>query len=1077
MNPIARQILLCLAVSAALVSPTGAAPGDMDPMFSVGAGADGTVKGAAELADGSVVIVGAFYSVDGVARRGLAKFGVNGAVDAAWLPPSSASFPDCVVAVADGKVLVGGASYGAGAARRIGIARLNADGSIDATFDAGTAINSSVRDIVVQADGLILVGGDFTGGIARLRTDGTADPTFTPGTGPDGAVSAIAVVEEGKILIGGDFSRVAGIERRYLAQLEADGTLDESYGGTDWGPSSPVKALAKETAGDVLVGGSFSSFSGLSRARLVRVDRTGQLDGDFAPGISSTVERIVYRSDGRILVGGSFTSAGGGAANRLALLRAEGRLDGGFPTANGPTSTVETILPTGGGGVLIGGSFTATNGAAVGRVARLLGTGPSAVPAVGSLGMAYGEVGSVFKLRGSNFDQLTAVTFSGGAGASFRVIQPSTVEVTVPAGAKAGPITVSSGSGSSAGADWFYPIPGLAGEIDPRFAVGSGANSTVFDFERDVSGMVVVGDFTSVNGVSVNRIAKIGADGRVDEAFAPVGEFLALRVVARQGNLGYLVGGATVAGRQGLARIGFDGVVDAAFDASATLDGNVSALAVQPDGKVIVGGTFTRKLVRLNADGSFDPSYLVGSGASGSVNAIERLDDGRVLVGGSFSLFNGRSSRSVIRLDVDGTLDAGFAPTAPNGSTVFALGVEADGSVLVGGNFSASAAAPARLLRLRADGSLDASFQPGVSDDVNEIEVSADGRILIGGEFLAVGSAARNYLAVLRADGSADPSFETVNRLSGEVEALLLQAPDRIFVGGRFETVSGRLPARLAALNLDHGETAPAVGSFAPQAVWPGAVVTLTGSNLAGLSSVRIGGVSVPSGSIDRIGETRAEVTVPVGALTGSIEVGNAFGQTATTAFLRVGEATTVVVSGLPAGTVMAGSTITVTGSGFEDVTSVRIGLVLATFTLQSATSMSVVLPSNTVSGKVRMTGPGGSVESAQVLDVRPRKPEFRSQSTGADGAGQARPPDGWADVVELATGASHRLAVALGGRLTACGRNYDGQATVPPSLGLVVAAGCGRGRIPTLRRRRSPRRRQSRARRRRSRRGQRCQS
>ncbi|MEO6263792.1 MAG: delta-60 repeat domain-containing protein [Luteimonas sp.] len=100
--------------------------------------------------------------------------------------------------------------------------------------------------------------------------------------------------------------------------------------------------------------------------------------------------------------------------------------------------------------------------------------------------------------------------------------------------------------------------------------------------------------------------------------------------------------------------------------------------------------------------------------------------------------------------------DDGFNPSA-NGD-VFALAVQADGKIIVGGNFTIIAGQTRnRVARLNPDGSLDTSFAATAVDGaVRAIAVQADGRIVIGGAFAQVGATLRNRIARLNADGSVE---------------------------------------------------------------------------------------------------------------------------------------------------------------------------------------------------------------------------------------------------------------------------------------------------------------------------------
>src|SRR6185436_14359366 len=99
-----------------------------------------------------------------------------------------------------GKILIGGAFTSVDGNQRSGIARLNVNGSVDNLFRPGNGADGTVNSIVLQSDGRILVAGDFThfndlpaNGIMRLNEDGTLDTTFNPGIGANGPIRAMAV--------------------------------------------------------------------------------------------------------------------------------------------------------------------------------------------------------------------------------------------------------------------------------------------------------------------------------------------------------------------------------------------------------------------------------------------------------------------------------------------------------------------------------------------------------------------------------------------------------------------------------------------------------------------------------------------------------------------------------------------------------------------------------------------------------------------------------------------------------------------------------------------------------------------
>ena len=220
-------------------------------------------------------------------------------------------------------------------------------------------------------------------------------------------------------------------------------------------------------------------------------------------------------------------------------------------------------------------------------------------------------------------------------------------------------------------------------------------------------------------------------------------------------------GGSGTTPRHSIGRLNADGSLDTSFDAGA--NGCLDAVVVQPDGKIVVGGTFdtlggggtgttTRYGIgRLNADGSLDTSF--NAGVDQRVDALALQADGKIVVGGAFQTleFGGSGTlRSRIgRLNADGSLDASFDPGS--NSRVHSLLVQPDGKIVVGGSFSRlggggfppqSRPEWLRIGRLHTDGSLDTGFNPGAESQVYALAVQPDGKVLAGGGFLALGGGA-----------------------------------------------------------------------------------------------------------------------------------------------------------------------------------------------------------------------------------------------------------------------------------------------------------------------------------------------
>ena len=288
-----------------------------------------------------------------------------------------------------------------------------------------------------------------------------------------------------------------------------------------------------------------------------------------------------------------------------------------------------------------------------------------------------------------------------------------------------------------------------------------------------------------------------------------------------------LVGGSfTILGgqvRNCLGRLNADGSLDSAFNQGPALEyfrwsgylclaTVVYCLAVQADGRVLVGGYFTTLggqphnwLGRLNADGTPDSGF--NPGADSDVCSLAVQADGKILVGGWFTILGGQVRNRLGRLNADGTLDSGFNPGASY--AVFSLALQADGKILVGGDFTTLGGQPRNNIgRLNANGTLDSAFNPGANGQVESLAVQSDGKILVGGGFTTLGGQTRNYIGRLNADGTLDSGFNP--GASYAVFSLALQADGKILVGGDFTTLGGQSRNCIGRLN----NTEPATQSL-----------------------------------------------------------------------------------------------------------------------------------------------------------------------------------------------------------------------------------------------------------------------
>lgn len=260
-----------------------------------------------------------------------------------------------------------------------------------------------------------------------------------------------------------------------------------------------------------------------------------------------------------------------------------------------------------------------------------------------------------------------------------------------------------------------------------------------------------------------------------------------------------------------VVRLLANGQPDPAFTSAPGGDGTVNAIAVQADAKIVVGGTFTtfngvlfRNLARLNPDGKSDPTFVLGSGVDAQVNAIAIQADGRILVGGAFQNFQGLARPYLLRLNSNGAIDATFSPGL-NG-TVNSIAVQSDGRIVVGGAFTTvGGTARNRIARLVATGALDAGFDPGAgaNDEVVTLALQADGKILAGGDFTSFAGQSRTRVVRLLTTGAVDPAFSTTAAANATVLSVAVQSDGSLMIGGSFTLMNGVARVRLARLNAD----------------------------------------------------------------------------------------------------------------------------------------------------------------------------------------------------------------------------------------------------------------------------------
>jgi len=320
-----------------------------------------------------------------------------------------------------------------------------------------------------------------------------------------------------------------------------------------------------------------------------------------------------------------------------------------------------------------------------------------------------------------------------------------------------------------------------SGELDSTFNPGAGPKSGFLQDGRDTGqvseivplddgSMFVHGSFVKFADHPVNMLAHLREDGSVNEAFALAYGDSSRNFVAAPGLDGQ--GRMILSGRfttlQGvavtnLARLSLDGAVDTTFEPE--LDGPLSLQHIYPDGRMLLARFAndendipTVELVRLDSEGKLDRTF-VNTPEYGQFGRLCVQPDGKILA------VYGNPFRTTFlkRLLPDGTLDSGFsAPSVVQGS-IWALGLQPDGNIIVGGDSAEVNTTLTRgLIRLGPNGALDETYPSGYgTQSVMACLVLPDGRVVFGGFFTEVDFAPHNRIAAMLARSPLTPPVIT----------------------------------------------------------------------------------------------------------------------------------------------------------------------------------------------------------------------------------------------------------------------------------------------------------------------------
>ena len=311
-------------------------------------------------ADGKIVVAGRVVGSNGDNVL-VVRLNPNGALDPSFGAGSGfvatnlgvgGYKANAVALQSDGKIVIAGAAC----CDKLLVGRLNSDGSTDTSFAGGAVVfpsstttgSAGASSLAIQGDQKIVVGGnapDASGVnpavlIARLNSDGTFDSDFGSGgttttqlgagSSPHSAVESLALQGNGEIVFAGGASNESGEDMMLVGRVTARGDLDPSFAnsgylrmqtGAGTSPASVAHAMAVQSDGKLVIGGSGSDSGGSDAYAVARLYGDGSADGTFgsgglvhkqlaqsSPG-ASTVSAVLIAPDGKIATAGDATEA------------------------------------------------------------------------------------------------------------------------------------------------------------------------------------------------------------------------------------------------------------------------------------------------------------------------------------------------------------------------------------------------------------------------------------------------------------------------------------------------------------------------------------------------------------------------------------------------------------------------------------------------------------------------------------------------------------------------------------------------------------------------------------------------
>ncbi|MCC5916266.1 MAG: T9SS type A sorting domain-containing protein [Cryomorphaceae bacterium] len=381
----------------------------------------------------------------------------------------------------------------------------------------------------------------------------------------------------------------------------------------------------------------------------------------------------------------------------------------------------------------------------------------------------------------------------------------------------------------------FSVVGQTSGDVDSSFVVGNAFNnSTEFIGQLQNGKILVTGNFTAFDGTPVNRLALFNQNGSLDTTFlqnSSLGANNAVRSTAID-TADYILIGGIFTQVNGVSKPRFamltpNGQLVNSFPSGTGPNNDVRHISTNwANGvhRILISGFFTtyngvfrHGLALLHGDGALDTNFVVPPAMGGWVYSHHLYDDKRMLVGGGFMSSAGAPFNGIVRLNPDGSVDSTFNPGWGTSGPVFAVHVQSDGKIIIGGGFSFYNGVPVnRIVRLNDDGSIDTTFNSGsgFNSTVRHISTQSDGRVLVAGQFSNYQGNPASFFARLLPNGDFDPSMQIGSGFNGSTTCVNVQSDDKILISGAFSEYKSSSQERIVRLINNDSLVMPAPHSF-----------------------------------------------------------------------------------------------------------------------------------------------------------------------------------------------------------------------------------------------------------------------